>query len=726
MIDQPAPSGVTGSRSRGAAGKMQGSGAPSHVRRDGRRAAALALGAALATGAVAAPAPAPPPPDALVARARLADLAARAERWREPAAVTIGDTTRYVLGPSDVLAAEVRAVGDRTRSDAAGRLEVEIRCPSEVAGPHHVVVDLVKFAVPPEQFTRRLGPACEGKAGVWQRFAFDDLPPKAIFQVTATVTRAPPATVESPVVTVPARAELRLALGLRAEGTPPTQPIDVHVTAVAPDGARRPLGTRALSAADAEPPGGWVDWRLPLDAARAALGPEMRFVFEGASRTERNGLLHVLWGDPAVWGPPPADRPAHVRNLVLVSIDTLRADRLGVAGYPLDVTPNLDRFARQGTMFTDAVTSATWTKPAHATMLTGTLPCVNDVDWGGPAINGPLPAGIVPLAERLRMAGWATAAFTEDAYVTPDVFQRGFDLFVANYESHVSGAVEETVAAATAWIRDNVQRPFFVFVHTYQVHHPYTPPEAYSAIAHTRPMPALPGLPPPAKDAMADAAAYLAEIAFTDSVVGRLFDTIDTLGLRDDTVVVVTADHGEAFGEHGRRFHGTGLQREQLRVPLLVRAPGLVAPGRRVDDLVGLVDLTPTLLELLGQARAPWMQGISLAGVMRPGSEERVLLGRAFPIRGFGKLHGVRGATWKLDLSSKPHYFDLRKDPGELHPFRVSKQTIAVLTGAVDSGCRRARERVAAAAAAAAVRARQAGTPSAAEQMKLRALGYLE
>jgi arylsulfatase A-like enzyme len=682
----------------------------------------LAAIVVMAAGCAAELEEGPLPVDGLVPRVRLADVAARDEGWREPAAATIGDTTRYVLGASDVVPLEVRTPEAGPRSDGAGRLVVEIRCPSEPPGPHHVVVELVRLALIPQRVERRLGPACADEGAEWRPVPFDGLAPDAIFAAVASLM-APPPSLVSPVVDVPAGAELRVAVGVRAEGTPPAGSYDVEVAAVTPDAGRRTLGRRTVRARDVAPPGRWIEWRVPLDDARRSLGPTMSFAFDATSRTGPDGLLHVLWGDATVWGPRRGERAGHERSVVLVSLDTLRADRLGAAGYPLDVTPNLDRLAREGTMFTDVVSSANWTMPAHATMLTGTHPCVHGADWGGEA-GGPLPAGIVPIAERLREAGWATAAFTEDAYVSAAVFHRGFDVFVADVESHVSGAVEKTVAAATAWIEANAKRPFFVLVHTYQVHHPYVPPPEYAGLAAMTDVPSLPGLPPPSRDLMDDAAAYVAEVAYTDAVVGRLLGRIDALGLGDDTIVVVTSDHGEAFGEHGRRAHGTGLHEEQMRVPLIVRAPGLVAAGRRVGDMVGLVDLTPTLLDLLGFERQPWMQGVSLARAMRPEGAEQVLLGRVLPIRGFGSLAGIRGATWKLKLGKRPRYWDLKADPGEMHPRSVSERTMAVLPNVIDSTCRRGRALVEQAGAG----RRTGRTPqrSAEERLKLRALGYVE
>jgi len=666
----------------------------------------------------------------LVPSVRLADVRAREGKWREPVMATIGTTSRYALGRSDVVPVEVRPVGSKLQADATGGLDLSVRCPPGVTAPHNLRVELLVAGrkggrASVERVTRRLGAVCrKGHAG-WQPVRVGDLPSKELFLVAvASLLRQPPPVVVSPVADVPDGAELRVFLGLRAAGDALAGSFEVHVTAVVPEGGRRVLARRLVHAHDVVPPGGWVEWRIPLDGARRAMGPRMRFVFAARSSTEAEGLLHVLWGDPTIWAPPRSGPSGRGRNLILVSLDTLRADHLGAAGYPLDVTPNLDRLASEGIMFTDVVSSANWTKPAHATMLTGTFPCVNGVDWGRAATAGPLPAGIVPIAERLRTAGWVTAAFTEDAYVSPDVFQRGFDVFVADIgDSGAFSNIEHTVAAATQWIAENTERRFFVLIHTYQVHEPYEPPPEYATVADTG-VPALPGLLPPADDAMADAAAYLGEVAYTDAVMGRLLRRIDALGLRDDTVLVVTSDHGEAFGEHGLRYHGQGLQREQMRVPLIVRAPGVGAPGRRVDDLVSLADLAPTVLELLGFEPSPWMQGVSLVGAMRADGRSPVLNGRTLPLRGMGKLGGIRGATWKVRFGKRSRIWDLSSDPGESHHRIVPESTVAALKRTEDIQCKRGRKLLAQAAEHR--RLTRQSQASIEERMKLRALGYIE
>jgi arylsulfatase A-like enzyme len=239
-------------------------------------------------------------------------------------------------------------------------------------------------------------------------------------------------------------------------------------------------------------------------------------------------------------------------------------------------------------------------------MLTGLEPCAHGVR----DLHGALAPERETLAEALRAAGWTTAAFTEDAYlVAGNGFDRGFDVYRENRseESASPGFAAETFADATAWLGEHASEPFFLFVHTYQVHEPYTPPRGYKVLfpdgdqgdEHQR--------------ALAD---YEREVRYTDDLLGGVLDALEAGGLAERTILVVTSDHGEGFAEHFWSGHGFDLHDEALLVPLLVRAPGLVPAGRVVEEEVGLVDLTPTLLDLVGVPAPPDVQGRSFARLL--------------------------------------------------------------------------------------------------------------
>jgi choline-sulfatase len=273
-------------------------------------------------------------------------------------------------------------------------------------------------------------------------------------------------------------------------------------------------------------------------------------------------------------------------NLLLVTLDTVRADHLGCYGYALAETPNLDRLAREGVRFAHASSPVPLTLPAHASILTGLLPPHHGVRNNG---TGGLPAGTATLATRLAAAGYRTGAFVA-AFVLDHRFglQPGFEVYddEVNRDPNAGWVLEaerpanQVVDRALAWLGRNDSRPFFLWVHLYDAHAPYNPPSPQRERHPGRP--------------------YDGAIAFDDEQLGRLLaaiDEADRRGERKWTVVAVAADHGESLGEHGEATHGLLLYEPALAVPMLLRAPGL-AP-RVVTTPVGLVDLAPTLAGLL-------------------------------------------------------------------------------------------------------------------------------
>jgi len=424
--------------------------------------------------------------------------------------------------------------------------------------------------------------------------------------------------------------------------------------------------------------------------------------------------------------------------VLLVSLDTLRADRLGAYGYPLRITPVLDGLAREGTLFEQAISQASWTAPSHATMLTGTYPCLHGLSLlKHPTVVGhPLPVGVRPLAEILADAGYSSAAFTEDAFVDPGSFHRGFDLFVADsrveqagdaamLDSTTPGFVEQTVDGAVRWLRAHAGQRFFLFVHTYQVHKPFVPPAAYEAIAAMRPLPVRPGAPRHSPGAEEDAAKYTAEVAYTDASLAPLFDALHELGLADETLVVVTSDHGQSFGEKGVLGHGTSSLEEQIRVPLVWRAPERVAAGQRIASMVGVVDIVPTVLDLLGLPIPAWVQGVSLRPMLQPGYRDSGVSNRVLPAEAFW-LMGMRGDTWKVERLVTGAYRSMHVTAHGDEPL-VRRPMAAATSGAFaryDEDCAKARAHLGAGGEAPPAPVADAVDPE--RERKLRALGYLQ
>jgi len=313
-------------------------------------------------------------------------------------------------------------------------------------------------------------------------------------------------------------------------------------------------------------------------------------------------LLHCVAlltaGASLAFAKPPANtqRP----NIVLITLDTTRADRMGFLGSRRGLTPNLDALAREGVVFSRAYAQVPLTTPSHAVILTGTYPEFNHVNYMGDPLGKSLPF----LPDILRRNGYRTAAFVGALVLDPSKlapgFERGFELYDSGYHRRrgtedrygsLERRGEEVVKRALDWLSKRPAGPFFLWVHLYDPHDPYSPPEPFSTRHKAEP--------------------YDGEIAYTDSVVGKLIAGLKTRGLFDSSLLAVMADHGEAFGEHGEKHHGIFLYDETIHVPLVFKLPGRTAPGKSADR-VGLVDVAPTVLQVAHLPIPPAVQGKSL------------------------------------------------------------------------------------------------------------------
>lgn len=460
-----------------------------------------------------------------------------------------------------------------------------------------------------------------------------------------------------------------------------TAPVDFRLTARGANVERVLLDvTVDPSAPTAET---WTDYRIDL----AELAGQTVEVEVKASVRSKDGVEPIafpMWSVPRILAPKP---PGSMLNVVLISIDTLRADFVGAYGHDRDTTPNLDRFAADGALFEHAVAPYPSTTASHMTMLTGLNPEVHGVYAPGGTISN----AIRPLADQLTKRGYQTAAITEDGMIAAGAgFARGF----ADYreykglghdgdkEQHRDGAflrtddadladglVDEVVDSGIDWLTRHRNQRFFLFLHTYQVHDPYTPPPAYDVFktyvvdGEER---TVDGNAPRAVRARLG---YEGDLLYTDSQIARLLDTLDDLGEAERTLVVITADHGEALGEHGVVGHGWYVIEPVLHVPLLMRAPGLIPEGLRVAAPVSLVDVTPTVLELAGVLPTVPMQGMSLAPALT-GKGTAVPADRVvYTERGVGEKAMViarRGDLKWVVEPGKVTRWDLASDPGEL------------------------------------------------------------
>ena len=370
-------------------------------------------------------------------------------------------------------------------------------------------------------------------------------------------------------------------------------------------------------------------------------------------------------------------REASVESLVLVSLDTVRADHLGLHGHEHDTSPRLDAFARQGVVFENAWSTAPWTLPAHVSLFTGLYPSRHGVRYEEHALE----AGVPALAEILAEAGFATGAVVNCIFLYPRFgVARGYDVYERIDEEHgAEGAASEVTDAALRFLRAHRGERVFLFVHYFDVHSDYRSRPEIEARFGGRPtwvdgstqqlIRALIGTVPidDPEEIAALEALYDAGIRQLDEELGRLFTALADEGWLDDTAVVVTSDHGEELLDHGSVMHGATQYEEQLRVPLVLRAPGVPA-GARVAQPVSLVDVLPTALDLLGGEPPPGLDGISLVGAWERPLPERPLFAEANRSPKPGSRVAVRRGPHKLllDLETGDRaLYDLAADPGE-------------------------------------------------------------
>jgi arylsulfatase A-like enzyme/Tfp pilus assembly protein PilF len=361
-------------------------------------------------------------------------------------------------------------------------------------------------------------------------------------------------------------------------------------------------------------------------------------------------------------------------NVVLITLDTTRADRMGFLGSKRGLTPNLDALARQGVVFTHAYSQVPLTGPSHATILTGTYPQFNHLQDMGSPLTKDLPY----LPDILQHEGYHTAAFVGSQILDPKSaaapgFDRGFEVYDAGFHSRAPGEdryrsverrAEVVVARAIAWLSQGHRAPFFLWVHLYDPHDPYDPPAPFNVKYHAEP--------------------YDGEIAYADFAVGKLLAALHARGLYDSTVIAVAADHGEAFGEHGEKTHGLFLYDETIHVPLVVKFTGGNPAARRVETRVGLVDLAPTLLQAVGVKVPASMQGASLTELVRSDPKGEIIDHPAYaetdyPFRAFGwsPLQAWRAGKYLYVSAPQRELYDQMADPGALRNLASNSTAVA-------------------------------------------------
>lgn len=354
-------------------------------------------------------------------------------------------------------------------------------------------------------------------------------------------------------------------------------------------------------------------------------------------------------------------------NVLFVTLDTTRADRIGAYGHAAARTPQLDALAAAGARFERAYAHVPLTLPTHASLFTGTFPPEHGIHDNGRRALGP---GLVTLAEVFAQRGYRTAAFVSAIALDGSFgLDRGFELYDDDMGRPAPGLVRvldrpgsEVVDGALAWLAAG-EGPFFLWAHFYDPHAEYRPPADF---------------------AMADP--YDGELSYVDSQVGRLLGWLEAERLREETLVLVVADHGESLGEKGEHTHGALIYEGTQRIPLLVVHPGQIEPGLRVEALVQQADVFPTLMELFDWPLPEQVSGTSFAPALRgePLEERAAYLESEYGALNFGwsSLRGLVRGPWKYVQAPTPELYDVLADPGETRDLAAERpEVVAELEG---------------------------------------------
>jgi arylsulfatase A-like enzyme/tetratricopeptide (TPR) repeat protein len=368
-------------------------------------------------------------------------------------------------------------------------------------------------------------------------------------------------------------------------------------------------------------------------------------------------------------------------NIILFTLDTTRADRMGFLGSKRGLTPNLDALAQQSAIFTRAFAQVPLTTPSHAALLTSTYPQFNHLEDLGMPLGKELPY----LPDLLRKHGYHTAAFLGANILDAkggmaSGFDRGFDMYDTDFHDprpgedryhNVERRAGDVAERALKWLSKNQQGPFFVWLHFYDPHDPYDPPAPFKERYAKEP--------------------YDGEIAYVDSVVGSFIEELRKRGLYENSLIAITADHGESFGEHGEERHGMFLYDETIHVPLLLKLPAQKFAGKRIDPRVALVDIPPSLLKAAGIAAPASMQGQSLFPLLESTeaatdqkekekvSDRAIFSASSYARRIFGasELRSWRSGKYLYVQAPRRELYDEPLDPGASKNLASSAKAVA-------------------------------------------------
>lgn len=535
----------------------------------------------------------------------------------------------------------------------------------------------------------RLRPEPEALASTLQQSFKVDLPPEA-----RNAWLAVPGTAIERTVNLPPDARLSFGVALEPNVLEATN-FRVEAFDPASGETRGTLFSREVDPAKGEA-GSWHEAEVDLSGyAGEHLG--LRFGTHSASAPDlARGF--PAWSNPEIHEAAPSGR---LPNIVLISLDTLRPDRLSAYGYARSTSPEIDAWAQESAvLFQNVVTQAPWTLPSHASLFSG----IDSVRHGTNHYRG-VPNSVDLLAEILRNAGYTTAAITGGGYLRPQFgFAQGFDRFRYWPEIMAAEELDTGLEDALAWLDENQGRRFFLFFHTYEIHYPHRRREPWFArladpaslaqpktdvqmrehkatpdgqwggnyLVVRRPgsKEHVPGLT--ADEWKLVSSMYDSAVAYTDDAVGILLQRLHDLGLRGKTLIILTSDHGEALGENDLAGHNY-LEDHNVLIPLLIEFPDQRGAGEAIEQQVRAVDVVPTVLELLGLPVSKSVQGQSLLPLVEdpeaPFPDEAFTYAASanagFGIRQDNRLKYIYNDTAWASALGEEKLFDLESDPGE-------------------------------------------------------------
>ncbi|MEM8929725.1 MAG: sulfatase [Acidobacteriota bacterium] len=414
----------------------------------------------------------------------------------------------------------------------------------------------------------------------------------------------------------------------------------------------------------------------------------------GRLQIESVGAAPVAWAEIHLLGDPVAPSISAEKsstetppNLILVVIDTLRADHLSLYGYEYATSPRLDALADSAHVFDRSYSASTWTLPSTGSLLTGLLPAQH----GLRSLHDALPEEVVTVTERLRSQGYRTAAITDGGFLDPRWgFRQGFERYdVTEGRAWQPKDVAAITTAAREWIEDNAYEPFFLLVHTYETHHPYLNPEGHAAPFFDGDAPAQSGvvgddvilktytrepMTPPSPLVTENLGLYVGEIRRADQYVGELLDLVLDSPAGDRTAILITSDHGEEFLEHGNVEHGLGKVFDaNVRVPMILKLPGQQVGSRQATPVSG-IDVAPTLLDLAGIESPEGQQGDSLRAWVDGAADP----GRRVLVEGINSFPNLNENRYRVDdgditlihdlVRGRSIWFDRSTDPAMDEP----------------------------------------------------------